>query len=77
MRENTQTQLNLAKEPLDKASSQTQKENESGLDDAASKFDANIQGFFLEPIAQSNEPLKKEEKIVIVTEETEAIFKHH
>jgi hypothetical protein len=77
MTETTQTKLNSTKEPFENISKQIE-ENEPVFGDVNNE---KMNDFFLEPIAQIYEPEKmsviKEEKIEIVTDETDAIFKNH
>ena len=82
MRENTQAQLDLIKEPAKSVATQKQVEkNKPRLVDTSDEFDKQIHGFFVEPMQQSEtkveEPGKKEETLVITTEQTEAMFKNH
>jgi hypothetical protein len=82
MRENTQTQLNLIKEPTTIKSTQKQVDEKNlSLENSNYDYDKQIHGFFIEPIQQGDESakvtVKKEEKIVIKTQETEEIFKNH
>ncbi len=80
MSENTQAKLNLTKEPSEKIQKQIE-ENETVLGDANNEYDTKMNVFFLEPITQIAEsekmPVIREEKIKIVTEETDAMFENH
>ena len=73
MRDNTQTKLNSIVETPKKVS--TPKEVEPQLMSNL-EFEPQIQGYFIEPIEQSEVviPAKKEEKIVITTSETDALY---
>ncbi len=82
MRENTQAQSDLIKEPTESLSTHNQAEkSKQRLVDTSDEFDKHTHGFFVEPIQKNEmrvaEPVKKEEEFVIMTEQTEAIFKNH
>ena len=71
MRDNTQTKLNSIIETPKKVS--TYKEPQLITNQ---EFEPQIQGYFIEPIEQSEMviPVKKEEKIVITTSETDLLY---
>jgi ATP-dependent 26S proteasome regulatory subunit len=73
MRDKTQTKLNSINESSKKLSAYQEIKPQlmSNFD-----FEPQIQGYFIEPIEQSETiiPVKKEEKIVISTSETDALY---
>jgi len=73
MRDNTQTKLNSIKEAPKKVSTYKEIEPQSMSNQ---EFEPQIQGYFIEPIEQSEMviPVKKEEKIVITTSETDLLY---
>ena len=73
MRDITQTNLNSIIETPKKVSTYKEIEPQSMSNQ---EFEPQIQGYFIEPIEQSETviPVKKEEKIVITTSETDALY---
>ena len=73
MRDNTQTNLNSIIDTPKKVSTYKEIEPQSMSNH---EFEPQIQGYFIEPIEQSEMviPVKKEEKIVITTSETDLLY---
>ncbi len=71
MRDNTQTKLNSIIETPKKVSTYKEPQLMSNQE-----FEPQIQGYFVEPIEQSETviPVKKDEKNVITTSETDALY---